>query len=157
MSHPNEELVHKFYRAFAERDAATMGTCYADDVRFTDPAFEGLVGDEARGMWRMLCEQGTDLRIEHSGVQADDREGVAHWEAWYSFGPNKRKVHNIIDARFTFRDGLIVEHVDTFDFHRWSRMALGVPGLLLGWTPMLRNTVRKTAGRQLQKYLARNS
>ena len=88
-------------------------------------------------------------------MRAGERYGVARWEAHYTVFGNK--VHNVIDASFRFADGLIIEHVDTFDLYRWARMALGPTGLLLGWTPMLRNTVRKTAGRQLQKYLARNS
>lgn len=155
MAHPNEELLDRFYSAFADRDAEAMGACYADDVRFTDPVFEGLEGDAARGMWRMLCERGADLRVEHSGVRADDETGEAHWEAWYTFSATGRKVHNVIDARFRFRDGAIVEHVDTFDFHRWSRQALGMPGLLLGWSSLLQNKVRGTAGEQLEKFLAR--
>ncbi len=155
MAHPNAALIDRFYTAFAARDAGGMGACYADDVRFSDPVFPALEGDAARGMWRMLCERGADLVVEHSGVRADDDAGEARWEAWYTFSATGRKVHNVIDARFRFADGRIVEHVDTFDFHRWSRQALGAPGLLLGWTPMLRNKVRATAGAQLTKFMAR--
>ena len=43
-----------------------------------------------------------------------------------------RPVHNIIDAQFTFRDGLIVTHIDTFNLWRWSRMALGPKAVALG-------------------------
>ncbi|MBC7438095.1 MAG: nuclear transport factor 2 family protein, partial [Bdellovibrionales bacterium] len=50
--------------------------------------------------------------------------------------------------------GLIATHRDRFDFWAWSRQALGTPGLLLGWTPMLRNKVRTTAASNLKKYLA---
>ncbi len=55
---------------------------------------------------------------------------------------------------FAFRDGLIAEHDDSFSFHAWSRQALGAPGLLLGWTPLLRNKVRSTARGDLEKFLA---
>jgi hypothetical protein len=48
---------------------------------------------------------------------------------------------------------LIVSHHDSFDFWRWSRQALGAPGLLLGWSPVLRNQVRKQANTSLRKYL----
>jgi hypothetical protein len=51
-------------------------------------------------------------------------------------------VVNEIDASMRFEDGLIIEHRDSFDFWKWSRMALGPSGLLLGWTPMVRNKVR---------------
>lgn len=154
-THPNEQLLHRFYRAFAEGDAETMASCYADDVRFSDPVFTDLRGERrAGGMWRMLCSRAADLKIEHSAVSADDETGSAHWEAWYTFATTGRKVHNVIDARFRFEDGKIVEHIDTFDFYRWSRMALGLPGVLLGWTPIIRNKVRGTAGGQLDKYLS---
>ena len=36
-----------------------MADCYHPDVHFSDPVFPSLKGDEARGMWRMLCERGT--------------------------------------------------------------------------------------------------
>lgn len=58
---------------------------YAADVAFSDEAFPGLRGVEARGMWRMLCERGKDLRIEYRDVSADDTTGRAHWDAYYTF------------------------------------------------------------------------
>nr|QMS48187.1 ketosteroid isomerase-related protein [uncultured bacterium] len=60
----------------------------------------------------------------------------------------------MIDASFRFRDGLIAEHVDRFDFWRWSRMAMGPAGLLLGWTPILKSVVRRSAGKALDAFLA---
>jgi hypothetical protein len=54
-------------------------------------------------------------------------------------------VHNVIDARFTFVAGRITRHVDSFDFWRWSRQALGPAGALLGWTPMLQGAVASRA------------
>lgn len=154
LSHPNEALIDRFYRAFAERDAEGMASCYADDVHFSDPVFPDLRGEQARNMWRMLCKNGKDLRIEHRDVRADDREGSAHWDAYYTFSASGRYVHNVIEARFRFTNGRIVEHHDEFDFYRWSRQALGVPGVLLGWTPILRGKVRKLAGAQLAKFSA---
>jgi ketosteroid isomerase-like protein len=152
--HPNAALLQRFYEAFDRRDAAAMGACYTDDVRFEDPAFGLLVGEQARGMWRMLCERGKDLRVVASGIEADDMCGSAHWDATYTFSQTGRKVLNRIDAQFEFRDGLICAHRDRFDFWRWSRQALGAPGLLLGWTPLLQNKVRAQARANLDRYLA---
>ena len=153
--HPNEKLIREFYEAFQRRDAEGMTRCYAPDVTFGDPVFPELKGDDAGAMWTMLCEQGKDLRLEFRDVAADDREGRAHWEAWYSFGPGKRPVHNVIEARFELRDGRIVRHQDTFDFYRWSRQALGFMGLLFGWTGFLRRAVQKQAAAGLRKFRAR--
>ena len=149
--HPNETLLQEFYEAFARRDPSTMAAAYADDARFSDPVFQDLDAREVRAMWKMLIERGADLAVTFRGISAGDARGVAHWEATYTFSATGRRVHNVIDATFEFRDGQIVRHVDTFDFWRWSRMALGARGTLLGWTPFVRNKVRATAARQLAK------
>ncbi len=154
MSHPNDELIQRFYRAFAETDGAAMEACYASEVRFGDPVFPDLNGPEAGGMWRMLTGNATDLRIELLEHAAVDERGTAHWRAHYTFSETGRHVVNDVHASFRFADGLIVEHRDAFSFRRWSRQALGPVGLVLGWTPILRNAVRRKAGAQLQRFLA---
>ncbi|MGH8442926.1 MAG: nuclear transport factor 2 family protein [Nevskiaceae bacterium] len=149
----NEETIRRFYSAFQQRDAATMAACYAPDVQFSDPVFTDLRGERAGAMWKMLCERGKDLKIEFRDVRADATTGSAHWEAWYTFSASGRKVHNIIDATFEFRDGKIVRHTDRFDLHRWAGLALGLPGKLLGWSPLLQNKVRAMAAKGLEDYL----
>jgi ketosteroid isomerase-like protein len=151
--HPHALLITRFYDAFAQRDWATMAACYHPDVHFTDEAFD-LHGRDAGLMWRMLLTRGKDLAITVSGIAADDHTGRAHWDARYTFSATGRNVLNRIDARFELRDGLIVRHVDQFDFARWARQALGLPGLLLGWSGFLRAQVRKKAARGLRDFAA---
>ena len=153
--HPHAALLHRFYDAFARRDAESMAACYHQDVVFSDPAFGELRGDEARDMWRMLCARAKDLTVVASRIEADDARGSAHWVADYRFGKAQRPVHNEIDARFAFRDGLIVRHDDAFDLWRWSRQALGVPGVLLGWSPIVKRQVRRQALQGLAAYRRR--
>jgi limonene-1,2-epoxide hydrolase len=154
--HPNAELLTGFYRAFAAKDGAAMAGAYAPDARFDDPVFTALQGPEVGAMWRMLCARATDLRVEANGISADDFNGRAHWEAWYTFTKTGRQVHNVIDATFEFDDGKIVTHRDTFDLWRWAAMALGPSGRLLGWTRFLQNAVRKEARAGLVKYMAQS-
>jgi len=150
--HPNETLVASFYAAFNERDPETMAASYADDATFEDPAFGRLSADQARNMWRMLLGRaGPDLRAEYRDIRCDDTRGQAHWEAYYPF--RGHPVHNIIDAAFTFRDGLIVEHVDTFSWSRWAAQALGLPGRLLGGTRFLHSRATRQAREQLHSYM----
>ena len=78
----------------------------------------------------------------------------ANWIARYTFTQTGRPVENHVRASVRFADGLIAEHRDEFDFHRWSRQALGAPGLLLGWTPLLRASVRRRARAGLDEFLA---
>lgn len=155
--HAHERLITDFYAAFAERDAHAMGACYHDDVSFSDPVFRDLRGDEARGMWRMLCERGKDLEIVASEIRADDDSGHAHWDARYTFSATGRKVFNRVDATFRFKDGKIIEHRDDFGLWAWTRMALGPAGWLLGWTPVVRGKIRKQADAQLRSHLAGES
>jgi hypothetical protein len=102
----------------------------------------------------MLCARGKDLQVEASGISAEADTGRAHWVAQYTFSGSGRKVVNRIDARFEFRDGAIVRHVDQFDLWRWAAQALGPVGLLLGWTPMIRARIRSQAAASLAKFSA---
>jgi hypothetical protein len=145
----------QFYEAFARRDAAAMRACYHPEVEFSDEVFE-LRGAYAGAMWTMLCAQGEDLRLTYSYVEAGPETGSARWVAEYTFGPTGRSVLNTIEARFTFADGLIRTHRDSFDFWRWTRQALGAPGLLLGWTPWLRAKVVAQASKNLERFIARH-
>jgi len=148
-------LIERFYVAFDERDGAAMAACYAPDATFSDPVFPRLRGAEPGAMWRMLTGQSKDLRIELLEHEADADRGSAHWRAHYTFTQTGRSVVNDVHASFRFADGLIAEHEDRFDFHRWARQALGLPGLLLGWTPLLRSAVRRGARASLDEFLAR--
>lgn len=150
----NAELIERFYAAFARRDGAAMAACYHPEVHFTDEVFD-LNGADAGAMWRMLTSTGKDLQIEASGIEADEHSGRAHWDARYTFSATGRKVLNRIDASFEFRDGLIVRHVDRFDFWAWSRQALGLPGWLLGWSDYLRAKVRAKAAAGLAAFKAK--
>ncbi len=152
--HPNAQCITTFYEAFARKDGNAMAACYHPDIHFSDPVFQDLRGKAAGDMWRMLTGRSKDLAVVFSNVTADDKTGKAHWVATYTFGATQRKVVNEIDASFTFKDGLIVDHKDVFDFYKWTRMALGPAGLLLGWTPIIQNKVRGQAMDGLKKFQA---
>jgi hypothetical protein len=154
MPTPADDLIERFYGAFAQCDGASMAGCYAPQGTFSDPVFVGLDAREAGGMWRMLTGQATDLRIELLEHSSDGERGSAHWRAHYTFSQTGRPVINDVRASFRFADGLIAEHVDNFDFYRWARQALGIQGLLLGWTPVLRSAVRSRARGSLEQFLA---
>lgn len=148
----NKALIAKFYTSFAKGDAESMVSCYHPNLTFRDPAFGDLNAEDAGNMWKMLLARGSNPEITFHNVWADENRGGANWEAKYEFGPQKRKVHNKIVAKFQFQDGLIIDHDDYFDFWKWSRMALGTPGLLLGWTPIIQNKVRKRVLGLLKKF-----
>ena len=151
--------IERFYKAFSELDSKTMAECYALDAQFDDEAFSLRGRTHIGGMWAMLCaaikKQGrTDWKLDVSNIT----DSSAHWEPHYRFSASGRLVHNIIDAEFEFdSQGLIKRHRDRFDFWRWSRQALGVPGVLMGWTGFLRNKVRRQAMRNLAKHIEKSA
>ena len=150
----NEETIESFYRSLQQRDYEGMIACYHESIQFSDPVFADLRGDEARAMWHMLCEQGTDLHVTYTGVAAEGDSGSARWDAHYTFSPTGRLVHNKVDAGFEFEDGKIIRHVDSFDLWRWARMALGTTGLMTGWSGFAQAKVRATADRSLRRFIA---
>ena len=149
----NEEIISEFYSAFSKRDHKTMNSFYSDEATFRDEVFD-LKGPEIKAMWHMLCQNGKDLEIIFTDIKASDGKGSAYWEATYTFSATKRKVVNKINARFVFKDGKIIEHVDSFNFWAWSKQALGTPGLLLGWSGFLKNKVHKQAAKSLNAFIS---
>jgi ketosteroid isomerase-like protein len=154
-AHRNARLLETFYQAFQRRDPEAMVACYHPEIWFSDPVFVELRGPRAGAMWRMLCERASSLEVTFRDVTADDRTGRAHWEARYLFSATGRTVHNVIDAEFELRDGKIIRHIDRFDLWRWSAMALGPKGKLLGWLPPVRAKLRATAMRGLETWEAK--
>ena len=147
-----DDLIQRFYAAFDEHDGDTMAACYAPDAHFWDPVFGDLSGVEAGAMWRMLTGRSADLRIELPEHEANGETGSAHWIARYTFTQTGRKVVNDVHATFRFKDGLIADHRDEFDYKRWARQALGVAGRL----PPVRNVVRKRPREGLDEFLAKD-
>jgi ketosteroid isomerase-like protein len=153
--HPNETIIESFYTAFQNSNPAGMIEHYHPEVEFSDPVFPLLKGLRAKAMWAMLGARKADPKDRtFTAIKADDQRGSAHWEAKYVFPKTGRPVHNKIDAQFEFRDGKIWRHTDCFDFWKWSTMALGAPGMLLGWTPFLKGKVRAQVAQLLEQFVA---
>ena len=130
-----------------------MQSCYHSEAQFSDPVFQNLNALEVKAMWHMLCEQGKDLKIEFTMLD----ENTVIWKASYSFSKTERKVNNEITATFEFKEGLIYRHTDKFDLWKWSGMALGITGTLLGWTPFLKSKIRKMGMSGLRHFIKNNS
>jgi hypothetical protein len=150
------DLLDRFYAAFSARDADTMAACYSPAARFSDPVYPDLQGPEIGAMWRMLTARAQELTLQVEQTSADDHSGTASstWVASYLFGPDRRPVTNRVSSRFQLDGGLIRVQRDDFDLHSWSAMALGVRGRLLGWTPLVRDRVRREAADQLRAFMA---
>lgn len=102
----------------------------------------------------MLCKSQKDkgFKLTYSQVEFNDKSGSARWEARYTFSKANRRVHNIISAKFEFKDGLIVKHQDHFDLYKWARQALGLTGVLIGWTPFFKQKLNRQTNQLLRKF-----
>ena len=149
----NEELIQRFYDAFARLDYRTMQNCYSEDPIFNDPVFGVLQGDEVRAMWEMLCKNAKDFSLQYSLIEIDGEYGTCNWTATYTFSKTGRRVVNKVKAHMRIQNGKITEHTDEFDIYKWSRHALGLTGILLGWSGYLKNKIRHDARSRLQKFM----
>ncbi len=148
----NKATIERLYAAFAKCNGSAMTACYAPDAHFRDPAFGDLEGEDVGAMWRMLTGRAKDLKIELQEDEAGEQTGSAHWIARYTFSTG-RPVVNDVRASFRFdAAGLIVDHVDEFDFHSWAKQALGPSGHLVALLPPLRKKARAKALEQLSAY-----
>ncbi|WP_179018976.1 nuclear transport factor 2 family protein [Winogradskyella forsetii] len=150
-----EKLIEKFYASLNNCDDKSVLACYHDDVVFKDPAFGTLKGERAKAMWSMLCEsqKGKDFKVEFSNVKANAETGSAHWEAFYTFSKTGRKVHNVINASFEFKDGLIIKHTDEFDLHKWAKQAMGIKGIFFGGMTFFKNKLQRQTNGLLDKFM----
>lgn len=131
-----------------------MNNCYAEDVVFNDPVFLVLHGDEARGMWEMLCTNARDFSLEFSNIELlDDEYATCNWTASYTFSKTGRRVVNRIKAYMKLKEGKIVEHSDAFRLSTWIGQALGRKGVLFGWTGFMKRAVQRNARKSLERFL----
>lgn len=150
----SEELIERFYAAFARRDGAAMAACYAPGARFDDPVFKALRGEEPGAMWRMLTAEARELEVELLEHADHGDWGTAHWHARYVFTQTGRPVANDVFAAFRFEDGLIADHADSFSFRSWAAQALGVRARIPGTLKLVRRVVRRRARSHLHEFMA---
>jgi len=150
----NENVINHFYTCFKNKDIKGMQDCYAYNTIFNDPVFRDLNAIQVRSMWEMLIKSAKDMRIEFDHIQADEHRATAYWKAFYTFSATGHKVVNKVKASFILENGKIISHTDDFDFYQWTKQAMGITGLLLGWTPFLQNKIRKKAADKLRLYMS---
>jgi len=152
----NEALISRFYTAFQQLDYATMQDCYSDNPVFSDPVFGLLQGQEVKAMWEMLCKNAKNFSLVFSNIQLLDEEyATCNWTASYTFSKTGKPVINNVKAHMRIENGKITEHTDKFDLWKWSRQALGVPGILLGWSNFIQGKVHKNAKGSLEKFMTK--
>lgn len=147
------QIVQDFFEAFKRRDYKAMQACYHDQASFTDPVFGTLDATQVKAMWEMLLGRNNDLQLEYKILNANENQAEVNWVATYNFSATQRRVENKVHSVLTLKDQKIIVQKDTFDLWKWSAMALGLSGSLLGWTPFLKNKIRGNAAAGLRKFM----
>ncbi len=150
-----KEKVGQLYSSFNECDLEGMLSVYHEEAKFFDPVFGNLNRKEIEGMWGMLLSrQSPDaLAIEYGDIKIDGDVALVEWQAKYEFSKTKRKVHNRINAQLHFKDGLIINHKDDFNLHKWAGQALGWKGIFFGGFSFFKKGIKKQSKSLLNSYL----
>lgn len=153
-----EHLLIKFYSSFDNLDYIGMNSCYHPEAQFSDPAFGTLQCDDIKYMWQMLCSSQVkeNFKVNYSNIECKTNSGVADWQAIYVFSKTSNRVHNSIHSKFIFKDGLIFRQTDDFNLYNWARQALGLKGLILGWTPFFRRQLQQRTSSMLSRYRSKD-
>jgi hypothetical protein len=125
----------------------TRDALYAENARFEDPVFR-LEGRDIGRMWKGLLGRAKNFSASYTIAQASSGQGTVEWTARYLFG-GKSPVVNVILSDLRWKDGLIVEQRDDFDFPRWAAQALGTPGRLFGRFGWFQRAVARKAAKGL--------
>jgi hypothetical protein len=149
-----EQVIRHFYSCMQQQDWKGMLTCYREDIFFYDPIFENLEGGQVRAMWEMLLSNAKSFEFNFSHIEAEDGYGSCQWIAAYTFSGTGRRVVNRGKAFFKFSGGKIAEHQDDYSIWKWSGQALGVPGILFGWSSLVKDKVRQKARTSLERFRA---
>jgi hypothetical protein len=145
--------VEQLYTSLARHIAHGMAECYHPAATFRDIAFDLHGRKHIVAMWEMICT--TDIQSTFEILAADSDTAIARVVDDYTFSDTGRRVHNVIESRFRFRDGLIIEHIDSCDAPKWAAMAIGgIGGFIAGRVGLVR---RYRAARMLREYERRRA
>lgn len=154
MENNQKEILNQFYNAFSHGDYKRMNSFYHPEATFEDPAFGKLSSTEAKAMWKMLLSTKEESKFKVEFTIIDESE--ATWKASYLFGKSKNQVINNVTSTFEFKDGLIIKHEDDFNLWKWTKQALGISGMLLGWSNFMKNKIQQTTKKRLTEFIKSN-
>ena len=101
--HSHTEVLTRLFTALDRHDHEAMAACYAKNARFRDIAFKLEGRTRIHAMWHMICDG--DIKTTFKIDEVDDRTGFVTVVDDYTFRAKARKVHNVIQSRFRFKDG----------------------------------------------------
>jgi ketosteroid isomerase-like protein len=108
--HPNAEIVRRLFRAFAERNVATVNSLIAEEAVWTFPGQRGQIAGEHRGreaiaalLGKVLVLTSGTFHLDLHDVTASDENAVALFTG--SGQRNGKTLNNPTALVITIRDG----------------------------------------------------
>lgn len=150
--HPNEDLIHRFFRAMQKHDLSSALLCYHNDITYEDDLFRELKQNDVVKMWEMRMAENPDWEIEYRDVEASAVWGRAYWTLVYGKTKSGKRKRRHIVARFTFLDEKILYHSDAFNLYNWVTENRGAWWRVLVWFSPFRYFLRAGAHRKLQQF-----
>jgi hypothetical protein len=163
------EVAQQFFSALSSLNAIAATEFYADGHSdlFKDPVFGLEDSAHAKAIWKLLIASSLSysqktgvepLRIDVAGIQTnsqDENQVRVYWNATYTYSETGRYVENHLTSDLTIENGKITRQRDSFDYCRWTEMALGgTKGWLACRFPILTHI---QANIQLEKFIAATS
>ena len=145
----SKEIAIKFYDAFSAANIDVLKQLYDKKLIFNDNIFVNLDYNETISMWSSLLVGNKNMSIKYEIKKYSEKYVEVEWIADYLFTSTNRNIKNIILAKMEIDQGKIINHTDNFDFYKWSQMAFGITGVLIGWTSFFKNKVRTEAYNKL--------
>jgi ketosteroid isomerase-like protein len=151
---PAVTVATTFFEAFAQLNANAMCECYQKTAVFNDPVFGLLHYHELTAMWQMLCSNATNFSLQYeTPVTVDNEYVTVNWVARYTFSATGKAVVNKVKSFIRIQNGYITEQSDAFKLSKWAAQALGIKGLLFGWSGFVQKRIRKNARKALEHYM----
>lgn len=127
MGHPNEQLVHNFFKSFATGDMDLLASITTDDLTMVEPGTTHVAGvfsgrDKVLEMFGELgrVTEGTLSIDSINHVLANDDVAIAVFDC--SAVRNGERITAQVNELYTIRDGKIAQiQAFVFDMPEWDR------------------------------------
>jgi len=155
MSDVQADVLNTFLRALAQRDVEAMIRCYTTTATYHSPIFPQVEGDTLTATWQWFCAKAPDLTMVVDEQAFEANTARVQWTATYTFPKTGRPVVQVTDSIFVFEGPQLCRHEDRFDLHRWSHMALGPLGRVLGGRRWLQRSLQRAAAERVARFQER--
>lgn len=124
------------FDALVRRDVRRLGALYLPDATFADPVLGELPRGAVTSMWSAFLAHVDSFELTVVERSVSVHVADVRWRADYRVSATGRRVSLDLATRLVCLGPRISRHEDRYDSWAWARMVHGMPGLILGWSPL---------------------